>query len=124
MWKNRFWCLINGLHFSNEHSKNIIFATAVLHNTCTLCNDFDSEYFDGSDVSKFGFPASFPTEFNKKYPLDKIVCPRKKTSNGAMTLSDGCACFATPLIDIAPAALTSRHPNLGDDMKSPYSSVT
>ena len=67
-WKNRFRCIINGLHFSNEHSKNIIFATAVLHNTCTLCNDFDSEYFDGSDVSKFGFPASFPTELNKKYP--------------------------------------------------------
>jgi hypothetical protein len=55
--------------------------------------------------------------------MAKIVCPRcKKKSNGAMTLDDGCACFAQPIVTLAPGALLARQPNLRDDMKSrdPY----
>ena len=72
-WKNRFRCLIHGLRFSNEHSMKIIYATAVLHNICTLCNDLEDFYFDGTDSGE-GFPNSPISVYNKKYPLDKIVC--------------------------------------------------
>ena len=38
-FENRFPRLINGLQLSNEHSKNIIFATVVVQNICIVCND-------------------------------------------------------------------------------------
>ncbi len=118
-WKNRFRCLINGLKFANAHSKMIIFATAVLHNICTLCNDLEDFYFDGTDGSSFGFPASPLSLYNHKYPLEKVVCPRcKKKSNGVMTSIDRCDCFRMPLIERAPAALLARQPNIRNDLKS------
>jgi hypothetical protein len=108
------------LKFKNEHSMKIILATAVLHNICTMCNDLERFYFDGTDGSRFEFPPSPISIYNEKYPIDKVVCPRcKKKSNGAMTSLDGCPCFAQPLVTLAPGALLARRPNLREDIKSP-----
>ena len=117
-WKNRFRCLIHGLRFSNEHSTKIIYATAVLHNICTLCNDLEDFYFDGTDSGE-GFPRSPISVYNKKYPLDKIVCPRcQKTSHGVFVPKDKCCCFSMQLVDRAPVSLLAREPNIRNDMKS------
>ena len=121
--RQRNTILLNGLKFSKEHSMKIILATAVLHNICTTCNDLERCYFDGTDGGS-GFPRTPISIYNELYPLNKVVCPRcKKTSNGAMTLSDGCPCFARPLVTLAPGALLLRQPNLREDIKSPNPST-
>ncbi len=61
---------------------NIILATAVLHSICTVCNELQRSYFDESDGSAYKFPPSPTAIFNKKVPMDKVVCPRCK--NGRM----------------------------------------
>ena len=97
----------------------IIYATAVLHNICTLCNDLEDFYFDGTDSGE-GFPRSPISVYNKKYPLDKIVCPRcQKTSHGVFVPKDKCRCFSMQLVDRAPVSLLAREPNIRNDMKSP-----
>ena len=107
-WKNRFRCLLTLLHFTYEHTKTIIFATAILHNMCQLCNDLDNSYFDGTDGSipghkTFGFPVTPLAAYEAAFPLSKIICPRcKQMSNGVMTSTfrngemqgHGCDCFS------------------------------
>jgi hypothetical protein len=117
-WKNQFRCLLHCLRFSQEHSKKIIYATAVLHNICTLLGDLEQMYFDGSDSGQ-GFPRSPLAEYEKNYPLDKIVCPRfKKLSQGVFVPKDKCSCYSMSLIDRAPISLLTREPNIRNDMKS------
>jgi hypothetical protein len=50
-WKNRFRCLLKEMEFTALHCATKIFATAVLHNICTLCQDLDDTYFDQADGS-------------------------------------------------------------------------
>ena len=119
-WKNRFRCLLKQLEFKQKYSKSIIFATAVLHNICTIFNDLDVKYFDGSD-SGVGFPSSSLAIYIALYPLDKIICPRcNKKSNGAMP-TDGplkCNCNETALIDRAPPSLLAKYPRFREQLHS------
>ena len=38
-WKNRFRCLLKEMEFTKKHCETNIFATAVLHNICTVYNE-------------------------------------------------------------------------------------
>ena len=122
MWKNRFRCLLTPLCFSNKCSQRIIFATAVLHNICTLVNDLDeSFYFDGTDhSSELGFPPSPLALYTLLFPIDKVICPRcKRKSNGAIPSNFRCTCNVVPLQDRAGTAFLARHPDLRAGMLSP-----
>jgi hypothetical protein len=93
-------------------------STAVLHNICTLLGDLEQMYFDGSDSGQ-GFPRLPLAEYEKSYPLDKIVCPRcKKLSQGVFVPKDKCSCYSMSLIDQAPISLLAREPNIRNNMKS------
>jgi hypothetical protein len=122
-WKNRFRCLLKGPDFSQVHAKRIIFATAVLHNMCTICNDLDPSYFDGSDGSAAGFPASPLSVYDESYPIDRIVCPRcKKRSNGAMPSvhgQTGCGCFTENTMDRLDPMYLIQNPDVLQNMTSP-----
>jgi hypothetical protein len=119
-WKNRFRCLLKGLDFSQNHSKSIIFATAILHNMCTLCNDLDHSYFDGSDGSAAGFSPSPLSVYDELYSIDRIVCPRcKKKSNGAMAFSkNGCGCFTNSVVERLDPMYLAQHPTILQDLVS------
>jgi hypothetical protein len=119
-WKNRFRFLLKSIEFRNDHTQRLIFASAVLHNMCTLCNDIDDSYFDGSDGKAFGFPEAPLSAYEESFPIDRILCPRcKKKSNGAVTSSVRCNCNVSPLVNSASANFLSRRPNLQRDLISP-----
>ena len=100
-WKNRFGCLLKEMEFTKKDCETTIFTTAVLHNICTVYNDLEEEYFNGTD-SGSGSPLH-QLSFMMLYPLNKVICPRcKKTSNGAMDASILpmlCYCHLRPMID-------------------------
>ena len=121
-WKNRFRCLLKRMEFMNKYCQQIILATAVLHNICTIFNDLEEDDFDGSDGDALGFPPSPLEVYNSLYPLDKIICPRcKKKSNGAMPSSGQpltCDCNVRAYIDRALPRLFAQHPALRYQLKS------
>jgi hypothetical protein len=125
--KNRFRCLLVGLDFSQVHAKPIIYATAVLHNICTLCNDLDPSYFDGSDGAAACFPALPLSIYDELYPIDRIVCPRcKKRSNGAMPSVHGqteCWCFTENTMDWLDPMYLAQHPDFLQDIVSGFQPI-
>jgi hypothetical protein len=124
-WKNRFRCLLKQMEMSNSNCKSIIFATAVLHNVCTIMNDVEKEYFDGTDGG-IRFPRSPLDIYQERYPLDKIICPRcKKRSNGAIACGTQpltCNCHNTPFLDRldrqATTSMYARFPQLRQQLVS------
>ena len=119
-WKNQFRCLLKQLKFKQKYSKSIVFATALLHNICTIFNDLDVKYFDGSH-SGAGFPSSSRVTviYDALYPLDKIICPRcNKKSNMPTNGPLKCNCNVTALIDRAPLSLLVRYPRFSEQLDS------
>ena len=98
---------------SIKHTDQVIYATAVLHNMCTLMNDMDDEFFDDLDSSAMA-------EYERKYTIDRILCPQcKKRSNAAMAGRHiRCDCNFHSLLDRLDAAYFHAHPNIAVQLQS------